>query len=262
VLMDRTEKLQAWPNQKDSDIAGAIFDTYGFTPQVDDTGVIHDEAVSTVIQRETDMQFLKRLALRNGYECFVEGDTGFFRLPPVEEETQPLLAAHFGAETTLTEFEAEVDGLVPTNVSMFQVDRLNKEVLAAVAESSTRAALGETDTNGLLGAGMEPGQAFISMNTTTGLLEMEALCQGFYDVAEWFVSGSGTVDARAYGNVLKPRRTVTIKGVGETYSGIYYVNHVNHMITAEGYSQSFQVRRNGIRPTGAEDFAGSSNGIV
>src|SRR5574342_998965 len=49
VLMDREEKLKDWPNKKDSDIASEIFNLYGFTPDVEDTGVIHDEALSTII---------------------------------------------------------------------------------------------------------------------------------------------------------------------------------------------------------------------
>ena len=78
VLMDREEKLHAWPNEKDSAIATKIFRRMAFRPVVDDTEIVHDEAISTIMQRETDMQFLKRLALRNGFECYVEGTTGFF----------------------------------------------------------------------------------------------------------------------------------------------------------------------------------------
>jgi hypothetical protein len=55
--------------------------------------------------------------------------------------------------------------------------------------------------------------------------------------------------------VLKPRGTVTIKGVGETYSGVYYVAHVTHSFAADGYTQSFRVKRNGLMPTGAEEFS-------
>src|SRR5262249_6400654 len=91
VLMDREDKLKDWPSKKDSDVASEIFDTYGLTPQVEDTGIVHDEQVSTIIQRETDIQFLKRLALRNGYECFVDGDTGYFRTPQLSATTQPVL---------------------------------------------------------------------------------------------------------------------------------------------------------------------------
>src|SRR6185312_6470033 len=76
VLMDRVDRLKEWPNKKDSDIAAEIFESYGLTSSVTGTEVIHDEDISTIIQRETDMQLLRRLAARNGFECFVDGDTG------------------------------------------------------------------------------------------------------------------------------------------------------------------------------------------
>ena len=47
----------------------------------------------------------------------------------------------------------------------------------------------------------------------------------------------------------------TIKGIGETHSGLYYVTHVTHIFTADGYLQRFRVKRNGLLPTGAEDFS-------
>lgn len=84
VLMDREEKLKDWPNKKDSDIAAEIFNQYGFTPETEDTVVIHDEAISTTIQREINIQFLQRLALRNGFECYVDGTTGYFRPPRID----------------------------------------------------------------------------------------------------------------------------------------------------------------------------------
>lgn len=257
VLMDREEKLKDWPNKKDSDIATEIFRLYGFTQEVEDTGVIHDDAVSTIIQRETDMQFLKRLALRNGFECYVEGTTGYFRRPQVDATPQPVLAAHFGDETNLNRFSVEVNALTPANVAMFQVDRTNKEILDATAESSRQAILGDTNAAGLLATGMDPGRIFIGMNVATGNPEMAALCQGLYHEGEWFVTGEGEIAANQYGHVLKPRGTVTIKGVGETYSGVYYVTHVTHSFTPDGYTQSFRVKRNAIMPTGAEEFSAS-----
>ncbi len=258
VLMDREEKLKDWPNKKDSDIVSEIFRLYGLTPEVEDTEVIHDEAISTIIQRETDIQFLKRLALRNGFECYVEGTNGYFRPPQVDETPQPVLAAHFGDETNLNSFSLEVNTLTPANVAMFQVDRASKEVLEAVAEDSRQTRLGSADANGLLATGMDPGQIYISQNAATGNPEMTALCQGLFHQAEWFVTGEGEIAANQYGHVLKPRRTVTIKGIAETYSGLYYVNHVTHVFTPDGYTQSFRVKRNALLPTGAEDFSASS----
>jgi hypothetical protein len=84
---------------------------------------------------------------------------------------------------------------------------------------------------------------------------MTALCQELYDRSSWFVTGEGEVDANGYGSVLKPHSIVLIKGVGETHSGMYYVSHVTHSFTADGYTQRFTVKRNALAPTGSEDFS-------
>ena len=238
VLMDRGDKLKDWPNKKDSDIAAENFRAYGLTPQVSDTEVIHDEEVSTIIQRETDMQFLRRLALRNGFECFVDGDTGYFRPPGGGRHPQPVLAVQFGAETNVNRFSLEVNALAPADVAMSGVDHVTGDVLDTSAKST-----GET------GARRQPvGQlprrrhgrpdvVHIGQTVTTGTPEMTALCQGLLDRGEWFVTGEGEVAANQYGSVLAPRGTVTIKGVGETHSGVYYVTHVTHTFSAAGYTQ-------------------------
>jgi phage protein D len=254
VLMDREEKLQAWPNKKDSDIAAEIFSLYGMTPETEDTGVTHDEAIATIIQRETDIQFLRRLALRNGFECYVEGTTGYFRPPNMEAPPQPVLAVHFGDETNVKRFALEVNGLTPAHVAMFQVDRASKEVLDVTVETGQQPALGQTDAAGLLAMSMRPGRVVVGGVVATGHPEMTALCQGLYHQGAWFVTGEGEIAANDYGHVLRARRTVTIKGVGETYSGVYYVTHVTHTFTPEGYTQLFRVKRNGLLPTGAEQF--------
>ncbi len=262
VLMDREEKLKDWPNKTDSDIATEIFGNYGLSPALEATDIVHDEAISTIIQRETDIQFLKRLALRNGFECYVEGTTGYFRPPQISAAPQPLLALHFGEESNLTQFSLEVNALDAANIEMLQVDRTNKEVLEASATSSQQTALGQDNAEALLGSGMNPGQFFIGKNTATGNPEMTALCQGLYHEAAWFVSGEGTIAGGQYGHLLVPRGTVTIKGLGETHSGIYYVTQVTHRLTAEGLMQSFKVKRNGLMPTGSENFSSESSGLL
>lgn len=258
VLMDRTDRLKDWPNKKDSDIAAEIFSSYGLTPNVADTQIIHDERRSTIIQRETDIQLLRRLALRNGYECFVDGDTGHFRPPAVDETPQPVLAVHFGAETNVDRFCLDVNPLAQSSVAMAQLDHGSGEILEAVAETGLQPALGASAAIDLLPAGIDPGIVHIGRTVTTGSAEMAALCRGLYDDGEWFVTGKGEVAANRYGSVLKPRGTVTIKGIGETHSGIYYVTHVTHRFSTDGYVQAFQVKRNALRPTGDEDFSGDT----
>ena len=258
VMLDRIEVLKDWPNKKDSDIVTEILQSkYHLQPEVTDTEFVHDEAVSTIMQRETDMQFLRRLALRNGYECYVQGDTGYFGPPQIDEDIQPLLAVHFGNETNIHNFSISVNALTPVNVGMFQIDRMNKEITEVSVESSTQTTLGSMDAASLLATGMEPGRIFIGRNSTAGETEMQALCGGLYDRSEWFVTAQGEVTAANYSHVLMPRRPVTVKGIGETYSGVYYVNHVTHVFTCDGYKQVVRMKRNALMPTGDEDFGGS-----
>lgn len=70
----------------------------------------------------------------------------------------------------------------------------------------------------------------------------------------------GEVAANQYGSILTPRGTVTIKGIGETHSGVYYVSHVTHTFSAAGYTQTFRVKRNALMPTGDEDFSAGTDG--
>ena len=256
VLMDREERLYAWPNERDSAIAAKIFSQHGLLPVVTDTEARHDDKISTIIQRETDMQFLKRLALRNGFECYVEGGIGFFRPPRVIADPQPVLAVHFGDDTNVNEFSLEVNALAPTNVTMFQVDRTNKKLLEETASEGQQKALGAVRAAALLPFAITPGRVYVSMNAATGKTEMDTLCQELFHQAEWFVTAEGEIDGNRYSHVLKPHGTVTIKGVGETHSGVYYVTHVTHNFTPKGYTQFFRAKRNALMPTGAEDFTG------
>lgn len=257
VLLDREEKLKSWPNKKDSDIAQEIFGdaAYKLSAEVEDTRLTHDEVVSTILQRETDMRFLKRLAVRNGYECYVEGGVGYFRPPRLNDPPQPTLALHFGPdETNVVGFAVEVNALAPAELTMWQIDRMDKSLVDVKVQNSRQKILGRDDATQLPVGGVSPGLTVVGQTVATGRAEMEALCQGLYHQAEWFVTGEGEVNANRYGHVLKPRLPVTIKGIGETYSGVYYVSHVTHRFTKSGYSQHFRVRRNGLMPAGTEPF--------
>lgn len=264
ITLDRIEILKDWPDKKDSDIASEILTTYGFTPDVDDTEIIHDEKISTIIQRETDFRFLKRLAVRNGFAFYIEGDTGVFKAPVLDESPQPLLVVLFDSDPSLTpnliNFSLNIDALQPVHTGMSQIDRTTKEVLTVESESGQQELLGADDNDALLPSGMEPPMAYIGMNVAINQAEMTTMCQGVHNQSEWLITGSGEIDVNSYGHVLMPRRTVTIKGIGEKHSGVYYVSQVTHVFTFEGITTFFTVKRNGIGPTGDEDFS-SGDGL-
>jgi len=257
-LMGLEEKIKDWPNKTDSDIATEILQSYSLEAQVDAVDVVHEDTVSTIIQRETDIRFLKRLARRNGFDCFVKGDTGYFSKPAFTDEPQPLLASNFGGETNLLSFAAALNALRPTKVAMSQIDTVAKEIVAADVEEGDQKKLGRDGALSLTVPNGNSSKMFVKQAVATSQAEMENLCVAFLDEAEWFIQAEGKINTAVYGSVLQTRKLVPIKGVGESFSGVYYVTNVKHTFSDGNYFQSFIGRRNALAPSGESDFSGAS----
>jgi len=257
-LMSLEEKIKDWPNKSDSDIAREIFQSYGLLPQVDETLIVHDEAVATIIQRESDIQFLRRLAKRNGFECFVETGKGFFRKPVLAEPPQPVLAIQFGGETNLVSFEGSLNALRPTTVQMAQLDTIAKEVQTTSADGNQQRMLGRDGVSSLEAPQGVAALMFIRQGVATSQAEMENLCRAVFDEAEWLVEARGEIDCSEYGAVLRAKKLVPIKGVGEVFSDLYYVTSVRHVFSTDKYAQHFTARRNALAP-GPADFIGGAS---
>ncbi|MEU1372442.1 hypothetical protein ABZ442_02105 [Streptomyces triculaminicus] len=60
------------------------------------------------------------------------------------------------------------------------------------------------------------------------------------------VSGSGQLDVARYGQVLRPRELVGVRGAGITYDGLYFVKSVTHNLQRGAYSQNFTLAREGL----------------
>ena len=104
-LMNLEDKVVKWANISDGEIARRIFSNYGFVPEVEDTPIEHREDSRAMMQRGTDIQFLKMLAKRNGFECYVQKDiktdrmVGYFRKPVLDTRPQKTISALFGEES-------------------------------------------------------------------------------------------------------------------------------------------------------------------
>jgi phage protein D len=251
------EVIKDWPGKSDSEIVEAIFSKYNLSSDVETTEVVHDDTFSTVIQRESDIQFLKRLARRNGFECVMVGNMGIFKSPDLDSTPLPVLAAHFGKETNLTSFDANLNALRPTAVEVHQIDVLTKQPQDISVEKSAQKDLG---TEGPPAPPLPSGNTshfFIRHNVTTGLPEMQQLANALADEADWFIEARGEVDSITYGSVLHARNRVPIKGVGEMFSGIYYLTSVKHFYHVDRYLQHFTARRNATKPK-PNDFGETS----
>jgi hypothetical protein len=63
------------------------------------------------------------------------------------------------------------------------------------------------------------------------------------------VIATGSLDVMRYGDVLKARRLVGLRGVGEAFDGLYYVRSVTSKIKRGEFKQDFTLSRNGLIST-------------
>jgi hypothetical protein len=63
------------------------------------------------------------------------------------------------------------------------------------------------------------------------------------------VTGSGTLDVLRYGQPLRARALVGVRGAGPAFDGLHFVQRVTHKIKRGEYKQEFKLSRNGLLPT-------------
>lgn len=78
-----------------------------------------------------------------------------------------------------------------------------------------------------------------------------ALMQAWADQAASMrsVTAEGTLDALRYGQALKPRRLVGLRGVGTAFDGLYYTQKVTSTLRPGEFTQAFTLVRNGLVST-------------
>jgi len=79
----------------------------------------------------------------------------------------------------------------------------------------------------------------------------QIIMQGLAAAAEnaEVVTCEGSLDVTRYGNVLKARQLVGVRGAGPAFDGLYYVKNVTHKIKRGEYKQNFTLTRNGLVST-------------
>src|SRR5271166_2413876 len=74
VLMSLEEKIATWKDMSDSDIVQQIVGGYGVALRADATATVHQESDTRIVQRGSDIRFVRELAERNGVEFYFESD--------------------------------------------------------------------------------------------------------------------------------------------------------------------------------------------
>jgi phage protein D len=257
VRMNLEEKVRGWPNLSDGDIAERIFAEYGLDPEVTTTSPNRSESETTTTQRGTDIRFLRRLAARNGYACYVETDpvsdteTGVFAPLDLAAQAQGVLSVRFGEAGNVERFSARYEMVRPTTAEAGGVGIAGRSVETAQVSSTSETELGADGT--LEAITPQP----LVRPSGTGLDdagELQRYCQAVADRSSWAITATGWLQVGAYGRALRARRPVAVRGAGSLYSGTYLVRRVLHTFSGEQYTQQFELSRNALGLTGSESF--------
>jgi phage protein D len=256
VLMNLEEKQRIWVDMADSDIASTIFGDYGFTADVESTRVTRAEADANVMQRETDIQLLQRLARRSGFDCYVDVDagsgqvTGHFRPPRYDDEPQGVISVGLGMESNIAALKVQHNLIRAAQAVANNLDAASAEAQPAEVTELGGAALGGSAA--LLAD--RPRRVLVNGADLSQTGELQTLAQAVTDRTALAISAEGTVNTQSYQGIIRAKRPILVRGAGRVWSGAYMVERVLHVFEGGDYTQTFTLRRNATGLAGREDF--------
>ncbi len=249
VMLDLHEVNKPFKNQPDSIIALQIlgdpkYAQYGIVPQVTPTMNFPIELQLVPRQHETDLQCLRRLAQRNGFVFYLEPLTIGSSLAywgPLQRVglPQPALNQHLGATTNLTELHFTHNALAPEGAEGSFLEPITKQSISIPPLPGLR-------VPPLAAQPVSPRRTRLMRNTSNrnpaqAATDLVARVTNAPDA----VSCTGTVDSVRYGQLLRPRRLVGLRGAGIKHDGIYYVSQVKTIVTRTSCTQQFTLKREG-----------------
>lgn len=247
IGLARETKVVVWPKTTDSATVSSVLDGV----PVDSNVVIeseasHDDTKHALVQRESDLHLIRRLARRNGCWIWVEYDpTTLARKVRVE---RPPVDASPMFDLFIAGPNSNIDG-----VDIFwDVERV------VSTDATARDVFGATDIDGATARSPLTGLARhaladIVKNTRKARLSMpvdeagELVARSEAALIEegWFVRVNATVSARRLKGVVRAHTVVALHGAGTRHSGHYLVSRVVHRIDDVDHWMDVTLIRNG-----------------
>jgi hypothetical protein len=248
VKLSWEERNATYPNQPDSLIVTQILAKYvslGLVPRVTPTTDVPIQIDRVPTQQSDDLAFIRQLALRNGFVFYVEPgpapgfSTAYWGVDNRLGVPQPALVMNAGPDTNVDgSITFGFDALAPVEPQVTIIEPITKTPIPIPMPTGLRPPLARRPATPLR---RRLSRAAANRNPAQGALA--GLAAGMQGADA--VTASGTIDAVRYGRVLRARRLVGVRGVGQTYGGHYYVSQVTHTIRRGSYKQGFTLKREG-----------------
>ncbi|MEL7355586.1 MAG: VgrG-related protein [Cyanobacteria bacterium J06560_6] len=227
---------RSFQNMTDSDILKKIAGETGIsTGTVDDSGAPHDYLFQA---NQTNMEFLRDRAARNGFELFTQNGELHFRQPKSEKSLKLTWLKDLSSFYVRVSSAQQVD-----SVEVRGWDYQQKR--AIVATQSAEKVITQTQ----YGKGKETSSSFEEHPVAPKMIvvdrpvftteEAETMAQALFDeLGGEFVQA----DAQAEGSPdIRPGRIVTLQEMNK-YDGDYYITEVRHLFSERVYTTEFSVR--------------------
>jgi len=222
-------------NKTDSDIVRQIASEVGIQlDQVDESGEPHDYLFQ---ENQTNMEFLRERAARIGFELFIQDNKLNFRKPESKTSLNLEWLVDINSFSTRVTSAEQVSA-----VEVRSWDYSRKELITSTAQKEKPV----TETGN--GKGSSTSTKFNVDNPKMIVVdqpvfkpkEAEMMAQALCDeLGGEFVYA----DAKADGNPeIRPGRVINLEGMGDRYTGKYYVTETRHFYRQRVYTTEFSVR--------------------
>jgi hypothetical protein len=246
VYLNRSERQRRFDDKLDHEIADALFRnaTQIAATDVQSTPAPNDSLKPKFSQRGTEMDVLRKLALRQGMHAYVlpgrepGASVGVFRPFPTRPDGLPPLIL-LGPDRNLATFSARLDSQRPGTVESQALNITDKSVRRATASVRNLELLGAA---AVAGEG-DPSTRLVAPGRD-GAVDVEQAANAALEQQSYGFEASGSVLGDCYTGVLAPYRVVTVRGVNGRQSGDYVIKSVTHRLTRSAYEQSFSLLRN------------------
>ena len=247
IKMDREDKAVAWTDLTDSDAVSTILSQAGLTPDVESTTAGHMETKHTLIQRETDLAFVRRLARRNGSLFWLSCDdagveTAHFKRPVLEgEATCDLVINLTDPRSNVTSLDISWDVERPTSTDSTELDLNTKSDISGAVQQSPLTPLGGSGLNAIA---PDVRSAHIAAPFDDSG-DAQARSEATLIESSFFVRAAGTTTLSALGKLVRSHTLVNLRGVGTRHSGLWFCSKVKHSIDQSEHTMDFELVRNG-----------------
>jgi len=202
------------------------------------------------IHQGTDLAYVQKLAKDVGYVFYITpgpspGTNKAYWGPQIKVGTpQPALNANWDGLTNVTSLSFNFNG-DSSAIPIIYIQ--NEETKAPIPIPIPNI----SPLNPPLGLIPPFPSQFPKMKHTANLNPVQAIAKGLAKASETAdaVTGTGSLNVVKYGHILKARGLVGVRGVGEAFNGLYYVQSVTHKLKAGEYTQDFTLTRNGLVST-------------